>query len=153
NYDSLDELPDGAEISLPVDTANNGRGIKLLAERGLLEIDESVPVTELSQADIVSNPRTWNLLRSTSSQPRTHWAMSMPDSPSPAWSQKPGTTSKTPHWYSKRMKKCAIHTPMWSQSSRASKSQRKPKHSKRPISPRRCRNGLRTKIGRASCRE
>lgn len=57
NYDSLDELPDGAEISLPVDTANNGRGIKLLAERGLLEIDESVPVTKLSQADIVSNPK------------------------------------------------------------------------------------------------
>lgn len=57
NYDSLDELPDGAEISLPVDTANNGRGIKLLAEEGLLEIDESVPVTELSQADILANPK------------------------------------------------------------------------------------------------
>lgn len=57
NYDSFDELPDGAEIALPVDTANNGRGIKLLAEQDLLEIDESVPVTELSQADIVSNPK------------------------------------------------------------------------------------------------
>ncbi|GAA2027103.1 MetQ/NlpA family ABC transporter substrate-binding protein [Yaniella flava] len=56
-YDSFDELPDGAEISLPVDTANNGRGIKLLAEHGLLEIDESIPVTELSQADITSNPK------------------------------------------------------------------------------------------------
>lgn len=57
NHDSLEELPDGAEISLPVDTANNGRGIKLLADHGLLEIDESVPVTELSQADIVTNPK------------------------------------------------------------------------------------------------
>ena len=57
HYDSLDELPDGAEISLPVDTANNGRGIKLLADEGLLEIDDSVPVTELSQADIVANPK------------------------------------------------------------------------------------------------
>lgn len=56
-HDSFDDLPDGAEISLPVDTANNGRGIKLLAEHGLLEINESVPVTELSQAGITANPK------------------------------------------------------------------------------------------------
>src|SRR5699024_423999 len=56
NSDSLDDLPDGAESALPVDTANNGRGIKLLAERGLLEIDEAVPVTSLSQSDITENP-------------------------------------------------------------------------------------------------
>lgn len=59
NYDSLDDLPDGAEIALPVDTANNGRGIKLLAEHGLLKIDDSVPVTALSQSDITDNPHNF----------------------------------------------------------------------------------------------
>lgn len=56
-HESFDDLPEGAEISLPVDTANNGRGIKMLADHGVLEIDETVPVTELSQADITANPR------------------------------------------------------------------------------------------------
>ncbi|GAA2095079.1 MetQ/NlpA family ABC transporter substrate-binding protein [Brevibacterium salitolerans] len=55
-HDSIEDLPDGATISLPVDTANNGRGLKLLAEAGALEINESVPVTELSQRDITDNP-------------------------------------------------------------------------------------------------
>src|SRR5699024_6130853 len=59
NYDSLDDLPAGAELALPVDTANNGRGMKLLAEHGLLEIDESIPVTSLSQSDIVENPHNF----------------------------------------------------------------------------------------------
>lgn len=61
-HDSFDELPDGAEISLAVDTANNGRGIKLLADHGLLEIDETVPVTELSQADITDNPQDFEFV-------------------------------------------------------------------------------------------
>src|SRR5699024_12260821 len=34
NYDSLDDLPAGQEIALPVGTANNCRGLKLLAEHG-----------------------------------------------------------------------------------------------------------------------
>ncbi len=62
NYDSLDDLPNGAEIALPVDTANNGRGIKLLAEHGLLEIDESVPVTALSKSDITKNPHNFEFV-------------------------------------------------------------------------------------------
>lgn len=56
-YDSLEELPDGAQIALPVDTANNGRGIRLLARGGLIEIDESVPVAKLSVEDITANPK------------------------------------------------------------------------------------------------
>lgn len=61
-HDSFEDLPDGAEISLAVDTANNGRGIKLLADHGLLEIDETIPVTELSQADIIDNPRNFQFI-------------------------------------------------------------------------------------------
>ena len=61
-HDSLEDLPDGAQISLPVDTANNGRGLKILADAGLLEVDESVPVTELSQADITANPHDFEFV-------------------------------------------------------------------------------------------
>ncbi|MDR8019008.1 MetQ/NlpA family ABC transporter substrate-binding protein [Nesterenkonia sp. LY-0111] len=57
DYDSLEDLPSGAQIAIPVDTANNGRALKLLADAGLLEIDESVEVSELSQGDIVENPQ------------------------------------------------------------------------------------------------
>lgn len=56
-YDTLEELPDGAQIALPVDTANNGRGIRLLARAGLIEIDESKWVAELSTRDITENPK------------------------------------------------------------------------------------------------
>ncbi|MGJ9372667.1 MetQ/NlpA family ABC transporter substrate-binding protein [Nesterenkonia sp. CF4.4] len=56
-YDSLEELPDGAQIALPVDTANNGRGIRLLARGGLIEIDESKHVAALSVRDITANPK------------------------------------------------------------------------------------------------
>ena len=47
-YDSRDELPDGAQVAFPVETANNGRGIALLARAGLVEIDESKSTPELS---------------------------------------------------------------------------------------------------------
>ena len=55
-HDTLEEIPDAAQIALPVDTANNGRGIRLLARAGLIEIDESKHVAALSVHDITSNP-------------------------------------------------------------------------------------------------
>lgn len=56
-YDALEELPQGAQISLPVDRSNNGRALQLLADEGLIEVDESVSVTELSQDSITDNPK------------------------------------------------------------------------------------------------
>lgn len=56
-YDSVEELPDGAEINLPVDPSNNGRALQLLADAGLIEIDDSIPVIELTQNHIISNPK------------------------------------------------------------------------------------------------
>lgn len=56
-YDSLEELPEGAQVALPVDTANNGRGIRLLARAGLIEVDETKSTPELSVNDIEENPR------------------------------------------------------------------------------------------------
>ena len=61
-YDSLEEIPDGAQIALPVDTANNGRGIRLLARGGLIEIDESKHVAALSVQDITSNPKNFEFI-------------------------------------------------------------------------------------------
>ncbi len=61
-YDDLRDLPEGATISLPVDRSNNGRAIHLLAESGLIEIDETVSVAELSQADIIANPRSFEFV-------------------------------------------------------------------------------------------
>ncbi|WHS35752.1 MetQ/NlpA family ABC transporter substrate-binding protein [Auritidibacter ignavus] len=56
-YETLDELPEGATVAIPVDTSNNGRALKLLAEGGLIEVDESKDVTALSQQDITANPK------------------------------------------------------------------------------------------------
>jgi D-methionine transport system substrate-binding protein len=61
-YDSLEELPDGATLSIPVDRSNNGRALHLFAEAGLLEVDESVEITELSQSDITSNPKSFEFV-------------------------------------------------------------------------------------------
>ncbi|MDR8019006.1 MetQ/NlpA family ABC transporter substrate-binding protein [Nesterenkonia aerolata] len=56
-HDSVDEIPEGAQIAIPVDTSNNGRALKMLADEGLIEVDESQDVTDLSQSDITDNPR------------------------------------------------------------------------------------------------
>lgn len=61
-HDSLDELPDGAEINLPVDPSNNGRALQLLADEGLIEVDESVSIIELTQNDITENPRDFRFV-------------------------------------------------------------------------------------------
>ncbi|GAA1155024.1 MetQ/NlpA family ABC transporter substrate-binding protein [Nesterenkonia sandarakina] len=61
-YDSLEELPDGAEINLPVDPSNNGRALQLLADEGLIEVDESVSIIDLTQNDITENPRDFRFV-------------------------------------------------------------------------------------------
>lgn len=61
-HDSIEDLPHGAQIALPVDRANNGRGLLLLHEAGLLELDDTKDVTELSQEDIVDNPNDYDFV-------------------------------------------------------------------------------------------
>jgi D-methionine transport system substrate-binding protein len=55
-YKSLKELPDGAKIGIPVDTANNGRALFLLRSAGLLELSKA-PVVHTSQENITANPK------------------------------------------------------------------------------------------------
>lgn len=56
-YDDIDDIPEGAEVNLPVDPSNNGRALQLLADAGLIEIDQEVSVIELTQNHITENPR------------------------------------------------------------------------------------------------
>lgn len=56
-WKSLQELPHGARIALPVDPANNGRALVLLRDAGLLELQDGVGVIKVSQESITANPR------------------------------------------------------------------------------------------------
>jgi len=53
---SIDELKDGATISIPDDATNGGRALKLLADQGLIELKEGVGV-EATDKDVVKNPK------------------------------------------------------------------------------------------------
>lgn len=61
HHDSVDQLPEGAQIAIPVDPANNGRALQMLATEGLLELDTD-NVTETTQESIVSNPKNFEFI-------------------------------------------------------------------------------------------
>jgi D-methionine transport system substrate-binding protein len=53
---SIDQLPDGASVTLPNDPSNNSRALLLLAKHGLITLND--PSNELStQKDITANPK------------------------------------------------------------------------------------------------
>ncbi|MDR0217310.1 MAG: MetQ/NlpA family lipoprotein [Enterobacteriaceae bacterium] len=53
---SLDELKDGAQISIPNDPTNLGRALLLLQKQGLITLKEGVGLTP-TKLDITSNPK------------------------------------------------------------------------------------------------
>jgi len=53
---SIDQLADGATVSIPDDPTNGGRALKLLADQGLITLTEGVGV-EATPNDIVANPK------------------------------------------------------------------------------------------------
>ncbi|HHV46868.1 MAG TPA: MetQ/NlpA family ABC transporter substrate-binding protein [Tissierellia bacterium] len=55
-YKSIDELEDGAEIAIPNDGTNGGRALLLLAEAGLITLDEDAGILA-TENDIVDNPK------------------------------------------------------------------------------------------------
>ncbi|RKT88249.1 D-methionine transport system substrate-binding protein [Saccharopolyspora antimicrobica] len=61
-YDDISQLPDGARIALPVDPANNGRALHLLAGAGRLKLREGAQVVTTSQRDIVDNPHGYSFV-------------------------------------------------------------------------------------------
>lgn len=56
-HKSIDDLPQGAKIAIPVDPSNNGRALALLAKAGVLKVAEGKSVIHLSQNDILENPK------------------------------------------------------------------------------------------------
>lgn len=57
----IEELKDGARIAIPNDPSNGGRSLILLAQHGLIELDDSAGV-EATVADIKGNPRRFEIV-------------------------------------------------------------------------------------------
>jgi D-methionine transport system substrate-binding protein len=55
-YKSIDQLPDGASVTIPNDPSNNSRALLLLAKHGLISLKD--PTNEMSTLkDITANPK------------------------------------------------------------------------------------------------
>lgn len=68
---SIDELADGAKISVPNDTSNEARALQLLAAQGLIELDPDAGLTA-TKNDITSNPKNLEIVEMEAAQlPRT----------------------------------------------------------------------------------
>jgi len=60
-HDAAGDLPDGAQIGVTSDPANQARTLKLLAQEGLIELDESVG-DEASIFDVTDNPHNFEFV-------------------------------------------------------------------------------------------
>lgn len=58
-YDSIDDIEDGAEIAIPSDVSNETRALLVLADQGLIEVDENVDPALITLDDITENPRNF----------------------------------------------------------------------------------------------
>ena len=56
-YDKLEDLPDGAVIAIPNDVTNTARALRVLAQTGLIELDQSVEQATVTVDDVTSNPK------------------------------------------------------------------------------------------------
>lgn len=56
-YDSVEEIEDGAKITIPNDPVNAARTLMTLADLGLIEIDEDVDPIKASEKDVTKNDK------------------------------------------------------------------------------------------------
>jgi YaeC family lipoprotein len=56
-YKSIDELPEGAVLAIPIDGANQGQALWLLEREGLIGLDKDVEPKTAKIKNIVDNPR------------------------------------------------------------------------------------------------
>ncbi len=56
-YSSVDQIPDGATISLYSDPANEAQGLWVLERAGLITLDPSIDKAFATQKDIIENPK------------------------------------------------------------------------------------------------
>jgi YaeC family lipoprotein len=58
---SIDELPEGAVIAIPIDGANQGQALWLLEREGLIGLDKNIDPKTAKIRDIAVNPRKFKL--------------------------------------------------------------------------------------------
>lgn len=63
----IDEVADGAKVSIPNDSSNGGRALLLLQEAGLIELDEAT-LDSPTLKDIVSNPKNLEFIELVAQQ-------------------------------------------------------------------------------------
>jgi len=56
-YKSLNELPNGAQITVANDAGNNFRAYVILADAGLIKLKDGIEPIKITQNDIVDNPK------------------------------------------------------------------------------------------------
>ncbi len=58
-YETLEDLPDGATIAIPNDVTNTARALRVLAQTGLIELDQTVEQATVTVDDVTSNPKNF----------------------------------------------------------------------------------------------
>ncbi|MDO4563761.1 MAG: MetQ/NlpA family ABC transporter substrate-binding protein [Clostridia bacterium] len=64
---TIEELPDGAKISVPNDRTNRARALQLLAQQGLITLQEGVGLAA-TKLDIVENPKNIDIVEIEAAQ-------------------------------------------------------------------------------------
>ncbi|WP_313180422.1 MetQ/NlpA family ABC transporter substrate-binding protein [Lacrimispora sp.] len=65
--DSIDKLPDGAQIAVPNDVSNEARALLLLADQGLIELKEGIEL-DATKNDIVKNDKNFKIVEVEAAQ-------------------------------------------------------------------------------------
>lgn len=73
-YESIEELPDGAQIAVPNEATNMGRALLLLDESGLITLSEDAGLTGTAE-DIIENPKNIEIVPMVAG----HTPRAMPD--------------------------------------------------------------------------
>ncbi len=58
-YDKIEDLPKGATIAIPNDVTNTARALRVLAQTGQIELDQSVEQATVTVDNITSNPNEY----------------------------------------------------------------------------------------------
>ncbi|WP_291796537.1 MetQ/NlpA family ABC transporter substrate-binding protein [Brevibacterium sp.] len=68
SVDSVDELPDGAQVGINNDPSNQGRALDLLQKSGVITLDDSVDVTTATIHDVAENPKNLEFVEADAAQ-------------------------------------------------------------------------------------
>ncbi|MGF9714304.1 MetQ/NlpA family ABC transporter substrate-binding protein [Paenibacillus naphthalenovorans] len=60
-YKNINDIPDGATISIPQDPSNNGRALDFLAQHGFIKLKEGVGLSA-TKKDIIENKRNFKIV-------------------------------------------------------------------------------------------